>query len=102
MAFLLGSCTDTPTEDTAPPPNIVFLFADDLSYQAVRALGNEEVHTPNIDRLAQAGTTFTHTYNMGGWNGAICVASRAMMISGQYIWNAQRRAKQWSDKDSQL
>ncbi len=100
MTFLLGSCTDTPAEDTAPPPNIVFLFADDLSYQAVRALGNEEVNTPNIDRLAQAGTTFTHTYNMGGWNGAICVASRAMMISGQYIWNAQKKAKQWSDKDS--
>ncbi len=100
MTFLLGSCTDTPAEDTSQAPNIVFLFADDLSYQAVRALGNEEVHTPNIDRLAQAGTTFTHTYNMGGWNGAICVASRAMMISGQYIWNAQKRAKEWSDKDS--
>ncbi|MBX2874049.1 MAG: sulfatase-like hydrolase/transferase [Saprospiraceae bacterium] len=100
MTFLVGSCTDTPAEDTTQPPNIVFLFADDLSYQAIRALGNEEVHTPNIDRLAKTGTTFTHTYNMGGWNGAICVASRSMMISGQYIWSAQRMAQSWRDQDS--
>lgn len=98
--FLLSYCTNPEAEKSQTPPNIVFLFADDLSYQAVRALGNDEVHTPNIDRLAQAGTTFTHTYNMGGWNGAICVASRSMMISGQYIWSAQRMAEAWRDKDS--
>lgn len=101
IALLVSHCTTTATkEDSQQPPNIVFLFADDLSYQAIHALGNEEVNTPNIDRLAQVGTTFTHTYNMGGWNGAICVASRAMMISGQYIWSARERAKQWGDKDS--
>ncbi len=78
------------------PPNILFLFADDQTYEAVRALGNEEIYTPNLDRLARRGATFTHAYNMGGWNGAICVASRAMIISGRSIWRARDISGQWA------
>ncbi|MDY7393987.1 sulfatase-like hydrolase/transferase [Aureibaculum sp. 2210JD6-5] len=70
-------------------PNIIFLFSDDQSFKAVNALGNKEIKTPTMDKLAEEGTTFTHTYNMGGWNGAICLASRAMIISGRSIWRAQ-------------
>ncbi len=70
-------------------PNILFIFADDQTYQGVHALGNPEVNTPNLDRLISSGITFTHTYNMGGWNGAICVASRAMLNSGRTIWHAK-------------
>ena len=82
-------------KETPKKPNIVFIFADDMTYTAVNALGNSEIRTPNIDRLVNQGTTFTHTYNMGGWNGAICVASRAMIISGRSIWNAQNLAQEW-------
>ena len=32
----------------------------------------------------------THTYNMGGYHGAVCVASRTMLVSGRYLWHAQR------------
>lgn len=69
-------------------PNILFLFADDHSYEALSAFGSE-VHTPNLDRLIQTGTTFTHAYNQGGWNGAICVASRTMLVTGRFLWNAR-------------
>lgn len=104
LSLILSACTESSDssagEGTAEAPNIVFLFADDLSYQAISVLGNKEVHTPNLDRLAQAGTTFTHTYNMGGWNGAICVASRSMIISGQYLWSALKEDKRWRAKDS--
>ena len=81
-------------------PNILLLFTDDQTYQTIHALGNEVIRTPNIDRLVAAGTTFTHAYNMGGWNGAICVASRAMMNSGRYIWRAQRQDSLWQQQDS--
>ena len=27
---------------------------------------------------------------MGGWNGAVCIASRTMMFTGKFIWNAYR------------
>src|SRR5690606_6249769 len=37
---------------------------------------------------------------MGGWNGAICVASRSMIISGRYLWRAQEMAGKWSQGDS--
>jgi choline-sulfatase len=74
----------------ASKPNILFLFADDLTYEAVHALGNDEVQTPNIDRLIQRGTTFTHAYNQGAWHGAVCVASRTMLATGAFVWNAKR------------
>ncbi|MEM9141833.1 MAG: sulfatase-like hydrolase/transferase [Bacteroidota bacterium] len=79
---------------------MVFLFADDYTYEAVHALGNHTIETPNLDRLVAQGTTFTHAYNMGGWNGAICVASRAMIISGRSIWNARDVSGQWNKGDS--
>ena len=101
--LILSSCKRTPPEkgnELVDKPNFVFLFADDQTFESVRALGFDEVHTPNLDRLVNAGTSFTHAYNMGGWNGAICVASRAMIISGAYIWKAQEKSKLWSKGDS--
>lgn len=76
--------------ETNKKPNIIFLFTDDQSFKAVHALGNKEIITPTMDKLANEGVTFTHAYNMGGWNGAICLASRAMIISGRSVWRAQQ------------
>jgi len=67
-------------------PNILFLFTDDQAFRTVHALNNPEVRTPNLDRLVRQGTTFTHCFNQGGWHGAICVASRAMLNTGRYLW----------------
>src|SRR5262245_856928 len=69
-------------------PNFLFLFADDFCYEALGYLGRTDVETPNLDRLAGRGTTFTHAYNMGSFSGAVCVASRAMLISGRSLWRA--------------
>ena len=69
-------------------PNILFLFADDLSFNAIHSLGNEEVETPNLDRLARNGVTFSRAYNQGSWSGAVCVASRTMLITGRFLWHA--------------
>lgn len=69
-------------------PNILFIFADDQSYATVNALGNHEIITPNLDKLVNAGTTFTHAYNMGAWGGAVSVASRAMLATGRFVWRA--------------
>lgn len=99
--YCLGiSCTRNIEEQDFQKPNIVFLFADDLTYSAVHALGNEEIHTPNLDRLVNNGVTFTHTYNMGGWNGAVCAASRAMIISGRSVWRANEYRQQWKENDT--
>lgn len=68
-------------------PDILVLFADDMGPDTVAALGNPEIRTPNLDRLAARGTVFTRAYGMGGWQGAICVASRAMLLTGRTAWN---------------
>ncbi len=84
-------------EDAAPTsskPNVLFLFADDFAFDCVGAYGNSEVRTPNIDRLAKRGTMFRRTYNMGGWGGAVCVASRTMLNTGLSLWRADKAQKQ--------
>jgi len=76
--------------EAADKPNILFIFADDQCFDTIHSLGNSEIQTPSLDRLVNTGTTFTHAYNMGGWNGAICVASRMMLISGKWLWHAKK------------
>lgn len=70
-------------------PNILFILSDDQSFDTIRALGNSEINTPNLDRLVERGTTFTHAYNMGSWTGAVCVPSRTMLFTGRFLWPVQ-------------
>lgn len=81
----------SPRVEAASPsrPNILFLFADDYCFEAVHALGDRVVETPNLDRLVARGTTFTHAYNMGSWSPAVCIASRTMLLTGRSVWQAQ-------------
>ncbi len=71
-------------------PNFLFIFADDQCYETIAALEHTDIDTPNLDRLVREGTTFTNAYNMGGWSGAICVASRTMINTGRFLWRAYR------------
>lgn len=71
-------------------PDILFLFADDQCFETIGKFGYTDIETPNLDRLVERGTTFTHAYNMGSWSGAVCVASRAMLNTGAFVWNAQQ------------
>ncbi len=79
--------------DAANQPNILFIFADDQAFDTIHSLGNEEIETPNLDRLVNSGVTFTHAYNQGSWSGAVCVASRHMLNTGRFLWRAQRASK---------
>ena len=74
-------------------PNILFIFADDQCYETIRELGLTDIDTPNLDRLTKAGTTFTRAYNMGSWSGAVCVASRHMLNTGRFLWEAEKASK---------
>ena len=70
-------------------PNFLFLFSDDQTFRALGCLGELEVKTPNLDRLAKRGTLFTHCFNQGGWSGAVCVPSRTMLITGRTLWQSR-------------
>lgn len=69
-------------------PNILIIISDDQTWNSLSSAGNPNVKTPHIDRLAKRGTTFTHAFNMGGFHGAVCVASRGMLMTGRTLWNA--------------
>lgn len=70
-------------------PNILFLFTDDQRYDTIRALGNEQIYTPNLDKLVKNGTAFTNATIMGGTSAAICMPSRAMMLTGRNLFRIE-------------
>ncbi len=63
------------------PPNIIFLLTDDQRWDALGAMGNEIIRTPNLDRLANEGILFTNARVTT----AICCCSRASLLTGQYV-----------------
>ncbi len=67
-------------------PNVLFLFADDQRFDTIQALGNDAIITPTLDALARNGTAFTHTHIMGSTLGAVCVCSRASLITGRGLF----------------
>ena len=83
-------------------PNVLFLFADDQCFETIGALGLTDIDTPNLDRLVNRGTHFTRAYNMGSWSGAVCVASRHMLITGRHIWRAQQASQVLRGKGKNL
>jgi arylsulfatase A-like enzyme len=81
-----GSPTEADKEESGKP-NVLFIFADDQRADAMGCSGNPYIKTPNIDSLAQTGIRFTNAYIMGGHHGAISAPSRAMLLSGKYLFN---------------
>jgi arylsulfatase A-like enzyme len=75
----------------APTPNIVFIFADDQRADTIAALGNPVIKTPNLDRLVRRGVAFNRAYMQGGNQGATCVPSRAMLLSGRSLAQIDER-----------
>jgi len=59
-------------------PNVIVILTDDMGYSDVGCFGSE-IKTPNIDRLAQNGLSFTHFYNTGR-----CSPTRASLLTGLY------------------
>ena len=93
LAAVAAVCLALGQAQVEAKPNVLFLFADDQCFETIGALGLTDIDTPNLDRLASRGTQFSRAYNMGSWSGAVCVASRHMLITGRHIWLCLRLAK---------
>ncbi len=68
---------------SAAKPNVLFLFADDMRADTIAAHGNPHIKTPNLDKLVAEGFSFRGNYIFGGNSGAVCMPSRAMLMSGK-------------------
>ena len=88
---LLGLVAGLTVLSAPPPPSILILFNDDHRADALGALGTPLIQTPNLDGLAARGLTFRRAYMQGGFTGATCVPSRAMLLSGQSVFHVDTR-----------
>ncbi len=89
--FLFAAILLAAPAPAADRPNILFIFNDDQRADTIAALGNPVIKTPNLDRLCHQGVAFDRAYMQGGFNGATCVPSRAMLLSGRSLFRVQEK-----------
>jgi arylsulfatase A-like enzyme len=82
-------------------PNILFFFTDDQRFDTLNYLfdqgwlagsgskGCPTLHTPHLDALCARGTVFTRAHIPGGTCGAVCMPSRAMLLTGRTLFHLQ-------------
>jgi N-sulfoglucosamine sulfohydrolase len=78
IALLAGVFTAHAAD--ARRPNILWLIAEDMGPDAVTCYGNEQVWTPNLDKLADGGVRYTRAYTTA----PVCSASRSAFMTGMY------------------
>lgn len=72
----------------ASQPNILFMIADDHRWDAISGMGDTTVKTPTLDSLMARGTTFRQTHIMGSLVGAVCVPSRAAVLTSANLFRS--------------
>ncbi len=87
--LLFASCAASSTAAPAPTkpaarPNVLFIAADDLNHWVTHLGRNPQAKTPNIDRLAARGVTFSHAYCAV----PACEPARAALMSGLRPWTS--------------
>jgi arylsulfatase A-like enzyme len=84
---------------TKDQPNIILIIADDHRSASLGVHG-ADVATPNLDALAARGLDFTSAHCQGGFNAAVCVPSRASLMTGRSVFDlspeAERAAPDYS------
>ncbi len=60
-------------------PNIVFILSDDQGHWAMNCAGSNELHTPNLNRLAKNGMMFNNFFCAS----PVCSPARASILSGK-------------------
>ncbi len=74
------------TENDKKPPNIVFIFADDMGYGDVSALNPAaRTRTPAIDKLVSEGIAFTEAHA----SASVCTPSRYGLLTGRYAFRSE-------------
>ena len=100
LASILLGCTqkETKTPEDSTKPNVIFILADDLGYHDLGVMGSQYYETPNIDRIANEGMTFTEGYATC----QVCSPSRASIMLGTFParhgitdWIGARTGEEW-------
>ncbi|WP_116126484.1 sulfatase [Lewinella sp. IMCC34183] len=65
---------------SAAPPNVIVIFADDLGYGDLGSYGHPTIRTPRLDSMAREGQRWTSYYVAAN----VCTPSRAALLTGRY------------------
>ncbi len=74
-------------QGSPPPPNIVYIMADDLGYGELGCYGQKKIPTPHLDRLASTGMKFERAYAAS----PVCAPTRYSLLTGKHQGNAAIR-----------
>lgn len=85
IAFLILMGCSSRDESVTVRPNILFIIADDASYNSMGVYGSEYISTPHFDKLAREGVLFTNAYS----NNPKCAPARASILTGRYSWQLE-------------
>jgi arylsulfatase A-like enzyme len=72
---------------TSPPPNVVYILADDLGYGDIGCYKKQpsKIPTPHVDRIAAEGIRFTDAHAPT----SVCSPSRYALLTGRYAWRSK-------------
>ncbi len=100
LSFVSVSCTvnSKKKDGEQEKPNILFILVDDLGYSDLSCQGSKYYETPNVDKIAREGMTFTEGYAAC----QVCSPSRASILSGKFAarhgitdWIGAREGEEW-------
>ncbi len=79
-------CLLAQTVSWAAKPNIIVIYTDDQGYGDASCLNpDSRFKTPNLDRLAREGVTFTDAH----CSDTVCTPSRYGLLTGRYAWRTE-------------
>src|SRR6476646_9310771 len=78
MALLACAVIAADARAADKKPNVLFIAVDDLNHWVGHLGRNKQAKTPNIDKLAARGVTFTRAY----CNAPACNPSRTAIMTG--------------------
>jgi len=87
MSVLVVPLSRADENKAADKPNIIFILADDLGYGDLGCFGQQQIKTPNLDRMAAEGTKFTSAYS----GATVCAPSRSVLMTGLHTGHTRVR-----------
>ena len=80
--------TTTAFAPAKEPPNVVYIMADEMGYYELSCLGNPNIQTPRLDRMAREGIRFTQA--LAG--SSVCAPTRCCLMTGKHSGHTSVRS----------
>ena len=88
LAFTLAALCGTSGDVLAANPNVIVIYTDDQGFGDASCLNPKaKFQTPNLDRLAKEGISFTNGHS----GDTVCTPSRYALLTGRYCWRTTRK-----------